>query len=163
LDLSVNQITIIVLDKQGNSARIVRNYSLEINQLEPPKTTNIFIYGKVTDTGGRAISGVEVVIEPLSNPPNWEDYVKNSTTIKNGTYNIEDGVVVGEDYERNISVTKEGYIPIKKKITIVSGNLTSERNFILTPQNPSVSGFGFLVGICSIPISLLIITMRKRQ
>ena len=162
LDISVDQITITVLDKQGNSARIVRNHSLKIEQLEPPETTNIFIYGKVTDTGGRAISGIAVVIEPQSNPPNWEDYVKNSTTNKDGTYNIEDGVIVGEDYERNISVTKEGYIPIKKKITVVSGNLTSEQNFILTPQNPSVSGFGFPLGICAVFIGLLIIRKDNR-
>ena len=114
----------------------MRNYSLKINQLEPRETTNIFIHGKVTDTGGHAISGAEVVMELLSKPPRWEDYVKKSTTGENGTFNFEDVVIVGEDYERNISVTKDGYIPIKQKITVVSGNLTSEQNFILTPKNP---------------------------
>jgi len=160
-DVGKNQVIITARDKQGNSARIVRNYSFELQQLAPPKTTNIFIYGKVIDTGGHAISGVEIVIEPLLNPPNFEDYVKKSTTAEDGTYSIEDGVVVGEDYERNISVTKEGYIPIKKKITVISGNGTNEQNFILTLQNPSVSGFGFPLGICSVLISLLIITIRK--
>jgi hypothetical protein len=156
------QFTISVFDKQGNSARIVRNYSFKINQQEPPETTNIFIYGKVTDTDGRAISGVEIVIEPLSAPPNFEDYVKKTTTAENGTYRIEDGSVVSYDYERNISVIKEGYIPIKQKITVVSGNGTYEQNFILTPQNPTVSGFGFPLGIFAVFIGLLIITIRKR-
>ena len=161
LDLSENQITMTVLNKQGNSARIVRNYSLEIDQLESRKTTNIFIYGKVTDTRGRAISGVEVVLELLSKPQRWEDYIKKSTTADIGTFNFEGTVIVGEDYERNISVTKEGYIPIKKKITVVSGYLTCEQNFILTPQNKELSGFGFPLGLCAIFIGLLIITVRK--
>jgi hypothetical protein len=160
LDLSVDQITITVLDKQGNSASIVRNHSLEIQQLEPLKTRNIFISGKVTDNRGRAITGVEVVSESVSTPPEWEYYKKRSITDENGSYKIED-IFIGEENERNISVTKEGYIPIKKKIIIVSGNLTSEQNFILIPQKTSLSGFGFLLGICSILISLSIITVRK--
>lgn len=74
LDLSVSQISITALDKQGNTVRIVRNYSLEINQLAPSKTTNI-----------------------------------------------------------------------------------------LTPENPSVSGFGFPVGICSLLIGLLLLTVRNNN
>jgi len=157
-----NQIIITVRDKQGNNARIVRNYSFELNQLEPPEITSIFIYGKVTDTAGLALSGVEIVTEPLSNPPNREDYVKKSTTGENGTYTIKDGIVVGDDYERNISIKKEGYIPIKKKITIIHGNRTDEQNFILTPQNKDLSGFDFLLGVCSVLISILFIKRRMR-
>ncbi len=37
LDLSVSQISITALDKQGNTVRIVRNYSLEIYQFIPLK------------------------------------------------------------------------------------------------------------------------------
>ncbi len=161
--LTVDQFTITVFDKQGNSARIVRNYSFKINQLEPRATTNIFIHGKVTDSGGRAISGAEVVMELLSKPLIGGDYVRKSTTGENGTFNFESIVIVGEDYERNISVTKDGYIPIKQKITVVSGNLTSEQNFILTPENPSVSGFDYPLGIFAVFIGLLIITSRRER
>lgn len=156
-----NQIIVTACDNQGNYARIARNYSFELDQHGPLETTSIFIYGKVTDTAGHALSGVAVVIEPLSNPPNWEDYVKKSTTGENGTYTIKDGVPFGFDYERNISVKKEGYEPIKKKITIIYGNQTYEQNFILTPQNKDLSGFGFPLGLCAIFIGLLIFTVRK--
>jgi hypothetical protein len=101
------------------------------------------------------------VIEPLSNPPNWEDYVKKSTTHENGTYNIEDEVVVGDDYERNISVKKDGYIPIKKKITIIHGNRTIEQNFILTPQKTSASGFNISVTAFAIMIIFMIARIRR--
>lgn len=162
LDTGVYQkILITALDIQGNRASIMRNYSLELIQLQPPKTTNIIIHGNVSDPGGHAISGVEVVLEPLSKPQGWEDYVKKSTTADNGTFNFEDAVIIGEDYERNISLTKEGYIPIKKKIIVLSGNLTGEQNFIINPQNPSVSGFGFLLSICAVFIGLMIIISRK--
>lgn len=156
-----NQIIITARDRQGNFASIIRNYFFELDQHGPLETTSIFIYGKVTDTAGHALSGVAVVIEPLSNPPNWEDYVKKSTTGENGTYTIKDGVPFGFDYERNISVKKEGYEPIKKKITIIYGNQTNEQNFILTPQNKDLSGFGFPLGLCAIFIGLLIFTVRK--
>ena len=155
------QFAISVLDKQGNSAGIVRNYSFKIDQLEPRESTNIFIHGKVTDTGGRAISGAEVIMELLSKPLIGRDYTKISTTAEKGTFNFEDRVIVGENYERNISVTKDGYIPIKQKITVVSGNLTSEQNFILAQKNPTVSGFGYPFGIFAVFIGLLIITSRR--
>ena len=163
LDTGVNQFIITALDTQGNRVSILRNYSFELIQLQPPKTTNIIIHGKVTDAGGHAISGVEVVLELLSKPQGWEDYVKKFTTADNGTFNFEGTVIVGEDFKRNISVTKEGYIPIKKKIIVQSGNLTSEQNFILTPQNTSVSGFGFLLSICAVFIGLLIIKSRRER
>jgi hypothetical protein len=156
-----NQIVITVRDKQGNIARIIRNYSFKLDQHGPPEITSIFIHGKVTDTAGRALSGVAVVIEPLSNPPNREDYVKKTTTHENGTYTIEDGVPFGFDYERNISAKKEGYEPIKKKITIKYGNQTHEQNFILTPQNKALSGIDSPLGLCAIFICLLIISVRK--
>jgi len=156
-----NQVIVTARDKQGNFARIQRNYSFELVQHGPLETMNIFIFGKITDTSNHALSGVAVVIEPLSNPPNWEDYIKKSTTGENGTYNIKDGVPFGFDYERNISVKKEGYEPIKKKIAIINGNQTHEQNFILTPQKKYLSGFGFLLGFCAIFIGLYIITVRK--
>ncbi|HSA38588.1 MAG TPA: hypothetical protein P5013_06840 [Methanoregula sp.] len=160
-EVGCNQIIVTARDKQGNFARIARNYSFELVQHGPLETTNIFIYGKVTDTANHALSGVAVVIEPLSNPPNWEDYVKKSTTGENGTYTIKDGVPFGFDYERNISVKKEGYEPIKKKITIIFGNQTYEQSFILSPQNNNLSGFDSLLGLCAIFIGLLIFTIRK--
>ena len=141
----------------------MRNHSLKIHRvLAPPKTTNIFIHGKVTDTRGHAIPGVEVVSEPVSTPPEWEYYKKRSITSENGSYKIED-ILIGEDNERNISVYKKGYIPLKKKITVVSGNLTSEQNFILTLENPSLPGFGFPIVICAVFIGLLMSIMNKRQ
>ncbi len=139
----------------------MRNHSLEIYQLAPLKTTNIFIYGKVTDTRGHAISGVEVVSEPVSTPPEWEYYKKRSITGENGSYKIED-IFIGEDNERNISVNKKGYNPLNKKITVVSGNLTSEQNFILTSKNPSIPGFSFSVVIYAVVIGLSRIIMNKK-
>ncbi len=162
LDLGVDQFIITVFDTQGNRASIMRNYSVELTQLQPSKTTNIVIYGKVTDAGGHAISGVEVMSDHVDTPPEWEYFKKRSITSENGSYKIED-IFIGEENERNISVTKEGYIPIKKKITVLPGNLTSEQNFILIPQNPSVSGFGFPLSICAVLIGLLIITSRKER
>lgn len=161
-EVGSNQIIVTARDKQGNYARIARNYSFELYQRGPPETTSFFIYGKVTDTAGIALSGIAILIEPITNPPNREDYVKKSTTVENGTYTINDGVVVGDDYERNISIKKEGYIPIKKKITIIHGNRTNVQNFILTPRNKDFSGFDFLLGLCAIFICLLIITVRER-
>jgi hypothetical protein len=162
-ELGSNQMIVTAHDKQGNSARIARNFSFDVYQVEPPETTGIMIYGKITDTAGRALPGVAVVTEPLSNPPNREDYVKKSTTHVNGTYEIEDRIPPGFNYERNISVEKEGYESIKKKITIIKGNRTSEQNFILAPQNKALAGFDFPVAASALVIISLLAWFRRER
>ena len=41
-DVGKNQVIITARDKQGNSARIVRNYSFELQQLAPPQNNEYF-------------------------------------------------------------------------------------------------------------------------
>lgn len=156
-----NTITITAYDNLGKVVSQTRNYTLIIGQHPPLMWTSIVIFGKVTDTNGRAISNVTVELELVSPRQEGGSNKKRFLTGENGSYSIQE-TIVGEDFVRNISVTKEGYFPIQKKITLLYENQTREQNFILTPQNQDLSGFNEPLGICSILISLLIFKVRKR-
>jgi hypothetical protein len=149
---TIKKITIDVMDNQGSVTSETRNFT---HYLGPPPPGTIFVYGTVVDTNGNPVGGAILTFE--TEIKDYGPFSVNTTTNKNGKFSMKKTY----GYQQKITVKKAGYQTLVQDVTFKPGG--NDKNFTLSPQKSSASGFDFPVSVFAIMMSSLIIYLHRGE
>jgi hypothetical protein len=144
----LNRIIVTATDLAGNHVSRIRDFTIHSGgSTQAPRIT---ISGKITTPEGHPIAGATVQLESETLPVTVESET-------DGSYHINNAY----GYHQKISVEKNGYTNVTKKITF-DQNLNT-LDFTLEPTTQPASGFTAVLCLVALLGSVLIVISRKER
>ena len=146
------KIAVTATDMAGNHVFRTRNIRVETGMPDLP--LRITISGKITAPDGDPIEGATIRTEFFRTYDTQTVTVKSET---DGSYRINNA----HGYRQNMSVEKEGYLPVSKEI-VFSKNVNTA-DFTLYPTTKSTPGFAGIVCLYAILMTAILIIHKKTK
>lgn len=153
-------VTVVHAEQTTNNSQVFQSSITEtqVSEVRPSVTNEdlmpspplrITISGKITTFGGQPVSGAIIRSESVSWPASAESG-------PDGSYRINDA----RGYRQNLTVEKEGYIPVST--IIVFNRNVNTADFTLEPATKHSPGFaGFISILATLIAAILLLRMRS--
>ncbi len=149
-------ITVTLIDNLGKTSEATLHVYVNVDIPPPPW---ISVIGTVRDADGRPVPDATVRFESVL-PLAWGPHPVTTETADDGGYLVKNAF----GYAQNISVEKEGYLPLHREV--VFENITNRLDLELEPEPPqarTAPGFSAGMGILALAGGLLAVRARRRR